>query len=160
MNPLRELVVGLAVERPTCFRLSDASPLFEVEGDNPSENEILSVGEFMIQELEADDLVSENELFQKVFYEVSDNLDKENFDPWKHFIYHPDGQISQLATNLLSEKYVESKRWTKAGAFMEREEDILDMLIPKIISEYKFRKIKIMQADIEKVRFSKFNMIY
>ncbi len=33
---------------------------------------------------------------------------------------------------------------------MEREEDILEVLIPKIINEYKFRKIKILQAEIEK----------
>ncbi len=126
------------------------APLFEEEGENPNETEILGVGQFMIQELEADDLVSENPLFQKIFYEVSDNLDIEKFDPWKHFVNHPDAEISQLATNLLSEKYVESKRWSKAGAFIEQEEDILDLLVPKIISRYKFHKIKIMEAEIEK----------
>lgn len=126
------------------------APLFEEESENPNETEMLCVGEFMIQELETDDLVSENPLFQKVFYEVSNILDNENIDTWKHFTQHADGEISQLATDLLSEKYVESKRWSKAGAFMEREEDILDLLIPKIISEYKFRKIKIMQTEIEK----------
>ncbi|MCF6334022.1 MAG: DNA primase [Draconibacterium sp.] len=124
--------------------------LFEEEDENPNETEVLSVGEFMIQELENDDLVSENPLFKKIFYEVRDNLDNEKFDSWKHFVNHPDGEISQLATNLLSEKYVESKRWSKAGAFTEQEEDILDILIPKIINRYKFRKIKIMQAEIEK----------
>lgn len=126
------------------------APLFEIEGDNPNETEMMSVGEFMIQELETDDLVSKNPLFQKVFYEVNNILDKEKFDTWKHFIHHPDEEISQLATNLLSEKYIESKRWSKAGAFMEKEEDILDVLIPKIVNEYKFRKIKIMQVEIEK----------
>ncbi len=125
------------------------SPLFEMEGETPEKTETISVGEFMIQELEADDLISENPLFRKVFYEVSENIEKENFDPWKYFVYHPDVEISQLATNLLSEKYIESKRWTKAGAFTEREEDILDILIPKIVNEYKFRKIRILETDIE-----------
>ena len=124
--------------------------LYELEGDNPNQKEEVSVGEFMVHELENDELVSENPLFRKIFYEVSDILDKENVDPWKYFIHNPDGEISQMATTLLSEKYIESKRWTKAGAFMEREEDILDFLIPKIINEYKFRKIKIIQAEIEK----------
>ncbi len=125
-------------------------PLFEIEEENAGQPQFISVGEFMIQELEADDLVSENPLFKKVFYEVSENIDTEDFDPWKYFVYHPDGEINQLATNLLSEKYVESKRWTKAGAFTEQEEDILDLLIPKIVNEYKFRKIKILETDIEK----------
>ncbi len=126
------------------------APLYEIEGDDSDETEMMSVGEFMIQELEADDLVSENPLFQKMFYEVSSILSQKDIDSWKHFTQHPDSEISQLATNLLSEKYIESKRWAKAGAFMEREEDILEVLIPKIINEYKFRKIKILQAEIEK----------
>jgi len=126
------------------------TPLFEYDDENSHTTEVMSVAEFMVHELESDDLVSENPLFQKIFYEVSEHLDNEDFDAWKHFIYHPDGEVSQLVTNLLSEKYVESKRWTKAGAFVERAEDILEVLIPKIVSEYKFRKIKILQAEIEK----------
>ncbi|HKI90452.1 MAG TPA: hypothetical protein VKA38_15610, partial [Draconibacterium sp.] len=125
------------------------APLFEVEGEEPNETEIMSVGEFMIKELEKDDLVSENLLFQQIFNEVKDNLGNENFDPWKHFIYHPSGEVSRLATDLLSEKFVESKRWTKAGAYTEKEEDILEWLIPKIIHEYKLRKIRVMMAGIE-----------
>ena len=77
-------------------------------------------------------------------------LDREGVDIWKHFINHPDSDISRIATDLLSEKYVESKRWSKAGAFMEKEEDILDVLILRIVAEYKFRKIRIMQDEIFK----------
>lgn len=126
------------------------TPMVEVEDKETKTVEVVRVGDFMIAELQNDDLVSENPLFQKVFYEVNDHLDDENFDVWKHFINNPDGEISRLATDLLSEKYVESKRWTKAGAFVEQAEDILEILTPKIVAEYKFRKIKIMQAEIEK----------
>jgi DNA primase len=58
--------------------------------------------------------------------------------------------VSKLATDLLSEKFVESKRWRKAGAYTEKEEDILDLLIPRIVHEYKLRKIGIMLEGIEK----------
>jgi DNA primase len=126
------------------------SPLFEIDGEKPGETEIVKVGEFMIEELENDELVSENHLFRTIFKEVKENLGNETFDPWKYFIYHPNGEISKLATDLLSEKFIESKRWTKAGAYTEKEEDILDMLIPKIIYEYKLTKIRIMMAGIEK----------
>ncbi len=127
------------------------APLFELENEeNPNETEIVKVGEFMINELENDDLVSGNQLFQIIFNEVKDNLENESFDPWKHFIYHPNGEVSKLSTDLLSEKFVESKRWSKAGAYTEKEEDILDLLIPKIIYEYKLRRIRMMMEDIEK----------
>jgi DNA primase len=126
------------------------SPLFEVETENQNETEIVTVGEFMIGELENDDLVSEHPLFKTIFNEVKENLENEDFDPWKNFVYHPRGEVSKLATDLLSEKFVESKRWRKAGAYTEKEEDILDLLIPRIVHEYKLRKIGIMLEGIEK----------
>lgn len=125
------------------------APLFEVESENTNETQIVKVGEFMIGELEKDELVSQNSLFQKIFFDIKENLKNDQFDPWKHFIYHTDGEVSKLATDLLSEKFVQSKRWTKAGAYSEKEEEILDLLIPKIINEYKLRKIKIMLDEIE-----------
>ncbi len=124
--------------------------IFEEEGENPNEIVEVKVSEYMIEELENDDLIPENPLFQKIFYEVKDNLGNGQFDPWKHFIYHPDGEVSQLATDLLSEKFIESKRWTKAGAFTEKEEEILDYLVPRIIYEYKLRRVKLMMEEIEK----------
>ncbi|MDD4424966.1 MAG: hypothetical protein PHS40_03475, partial [Mariniphaga sp.] len=81
--------------------------------------------------------------------DVKENLENDQFDPWKHFIYHANIEISKLATNLLSEKFIESRRWTKAGAFTESEEEILDYLVPRIIYEYKLRKIKQMMTEIE-----------
>ncbi len=124
--------------------------VFEAEEEEEEQNPLISVGEYMVDELESDELVSKNPMFQKIFYEVRDNLDNENFDPWKHFIYHPESEVSKFATDLLSDKYTESKRWTKAGAFTEKEAEILDILVPKIVNEYKFRKIRQMMSAIEK----------
>lgn len=124
--------------------------LFEAEGENPEDIVKVSVGEFMIAELETDNLVSDNELFRQIFYDVRDNLGNPDFHPWKFFIYHHDAQVSSLVTDLLSEKFIESKRWAKAGAYTEKAEDILDFLIPRIIYEYKLRKVKIMLTEIEK----------
>jgi DNA primase len=125
------------------------APLFETEGEKPGETRDIKVNEYMIDELESDDLVSENQLFQKIFFEVKENLENDNFDPWRYFIYHEDSDVSKLATDLLSEKFVESKRWAKAGAYTEKEEEILEFLVPRIVYEYKFRKIRLMLAEIE-----------
>jgi DNA primase len=124
-------------------------PLFELEGENPNETVLIKTGEFMIAELEKDDLISQNELFRIIFNEVKDNLENASFDPWKHFIYHPKSEVSALATDLLSEKFIESNIWKRGGGFTEQEEDILDLLIPKIINEYKARKIRMMLPAIE-----------
>ncbi len=125
------------------------APLFEVEVENQNETQLIRAGEYMVEELEKDDLVSENVLFEQIFEEVKINLDNPEFLPWKFFIYHPNSEISKLATDLLSEKFIESNIWKKGGGFTEAEEDILDLLIPKVINEYKAQKIRKMLPIIE-----------
>jgi DNA primase len=88
-------------------------------------------------------------LFRIIFNDVKENLENADFDPWKHFVYHANSEISALATDLLSEKFIESNIWKRGGGFTEREEDILDLLVPKIINEYKARKIRLMLPAIE-----------
>jgi DNA primase len=125
------------------------TPLFEEENEDTNQVEFWSVAKYMIYELEKDDLISENVLFQKIFDEVKANLETPDFDPWKYFVYHTDGEISKLTTDLLSEKFIESNIWKKGGGFTESEEEIIDWLIPKIIYEYKARKISLMLPQIE-----------
>jgi len=44
---------------------------------------------------------------------------------------------------------VESNIWKRGGGYTESEEDILDLLVPKVINEYKSRKIRMMLTEIE-----------
>ncbi len=124
--------------------------VFESDDENPEEDININVAEYMMGELENDDLVPENRLFRKIYDEVKEYLNDENYDLKRHFIYHSDAEVSSLVTNLLSEKFQESKRWAKAGAYTEKEEEILDYLVPRIVYEYKLLKIKLMLDDIEK----------
>jgi len=103
-----------------------------------------------LEEIENDGLYSDNELINQILDLFRENLDNENFKPLQFFTHHPDQKISQLASDLLSEKYVESKRWKRGGAFVEAENEILDLIVPKIVQEYKLRKVKNMLADLEK----------
>ncbi|WP_167604721.1 DNA primase [Maribellus sediminis] len=132
------------------FLLKHANAVIQLKIKGSKEAFETTVKEFMVTEIEADELVSENPLFQKVFYEVADHIEEAGFDPWRYFIYHADGEVSKLATDLLSDKYIESKRWKKAGAYTEAEEDILDILIPRIVNEYKLSKVKLILDEIEK----------
>ncbi len=125
-------------------------PLFELDGELPGEVQRINVGEYIIESLESDDLVPADEHFRTIFYECRDRLKEESFDPSKYFIYHTDAGVSKLATDLLTDKFIESKRWSRAGAYTEKEEDLLDYLVPRIINEYKLRKVKLLLAEIEK----------
>ena len=124
--------------------------VFEEEGGTPEETISISAGRFVLEEIENDGLYSDNELINQILDLFRENLDNENFKPLQFFTHHPDQKISQLASDLLSEKYVESKRWKRGGAFVEAENEILDLIVPKIVQEYKLRKVKNMLADLEK----------
>ena len=123
--------------------------VFEVEGDVPESKISISVGQFVLQEIENDDLRSDNEVINKMIDLFIDNLENSTFKPEQFFLHHNDPQISQLATHLIAEKYVESKVWRKGGAFIESEDEILDLIVPKIVQEYKLRKVKNMLKDLE-----------
>ncbi|HOI47810.1 MAG TPA: DNA primase [Prolixibacteraceae bacterium] len=126
------------------------SPLFEQESETPGQTEIISVGYFILAQLINDDLVSDKPEFKTIIEEMADRLEEDDFQPDRYFFHHPDARISRLAIDLLAEKWVESKRWSKAGSYTEKEEDILEWLVPKIVNEYKLRKVKYLLADIEK----------
>lgn len=124
--------------------------VFEEEGENPDETISISVGRFVLEEIENDGLNSDNALINQFLDFFRENLDNPDFKPMPFFTNHSDQRISQLASDLLSEKYTESKRWTRGGAFVEAEDEILDLIVPKVVQEYKLRKVKNMLTELEK----------
>ena len=124
-------------------------PLFEQEGENPGDSVIITVGEFILSQLEEAELVSNQHVFKTIVEETAERMDDPDFLPEKYFIYHHDREVSQTASTLLAEKWIESKRWSKAGAFTEKESEVLDWLIPKIVNEFKLMKIKEIHMTLE-----------
>jgi len=124
--------------------------VFEVEGDNPGETVTLTVGQYVLGEIDADGLESTDPEINRMLDVFRENAGNKEFDPSHFFINHPDAGFSKLASDLLTEKYVESKRWSKSGAFVESEADILDVLVPRYVQEYKLKKVKSMYRQIEK----------
>ena len=122
--------------------------VFEEEDEN-GEVFTFSVGQFVLEELENDGLRSDNELINRILDLFAENLENPDFNPTSFFIRSADPQISQLATDLLAERYIESKRWKKGGAFVEEEHEILDLLVPKIVQEYKLSKVRHLLRDLE-----------
>ena len=143
---------GLANEEKEVLRFLlkyGNEPLFELEDEEEGETEIILVGTYIISEIEDDDLVADNSIFQKFFHEFQKQNTVPGFNSSSYFVNHQDIELSRAASDLLSEKYIESKRWHKAGAYTEKEEDILDMLVPKIVNEYKIKKVREMLHELE-----------
>jgi DNA primase len=108
-----------------------------------------SAGQYILSELHTDGLVSVNPYFSSIVVTMEENLENKDFDPIRFFTQHPDSEISQYASNLMSEKYIESKRWSRGGAFIESEGELLPFLVPKLVQEYKLKNVKMLLKDIE-----------
>jgi len=122
--------------------------------ESPNQKKIIRCGDFIIDEVEKDGLVKEHSLLARFLNEAKEKMKDEDTDLTKYFIHHPDEKINQLASKLVSERHFESKRWHRAGSYAEKEEEILDLLIPKIVNEYKLihveKMLRVLEENIRK----------
>ena len=54
-----------------------------------------------------------------------------------------------MAANILSEPYELSKIWYKMDSFVETEQMKLGELLPKILDNYKMRRVEMLSRDID-----------
>lgn len=123
--------------------------VFEIEDETSHEVHTYTVGVYALSELHNDGLISVNPKVRAILSDMEQNLENKEFDPIRYFTQHPDNEISQYASNLLAEKYIESKRWSKGGAFIETESELLYLLVPKLIQEYKLKNVKVLLKKLE-----------
>ena len=123
--------------------------LFEIEPEGEGEKESVYVAEYILSELEADQMHSTAPIIKQVFDEYHEHLEDENFDGLKYFVNHPDYQISRFISDILSEKNKLSAFWKKRGNFIEEEHEILYQLVPRVLQEYKLRYISNMIAQTQ-----------
>lgn len=123
--------------------------IFEIEDEQTRQVKVLTVGAYVLSELHGDGLISVNQRVIHILSAMEENLGNKEFDPVSFFTQHPDSEISRYASDLLSEKYTESKRWSKAGAFIESESELLYLLVPKLVQEYKMRNVKMILKKLE-----------
>ncbi len=123
--------------------------IYEVENPATGEPDPVFVAGYILAELEADQMESVNPAIKAVLDEYRNHEDDENFDAIKYFVNHPDLQISQLVSDILSEKNKLSEFWRKRGSFIEEEHEILHQLVPKAVQECKLRYISWLIAQAE-----------
>jgi DNA primase len=123
--------------------------IFEVDNPATGETDPVYVAGYILTELEADQMESSNPVIKAVFDEYRAHTDDENFDAIKYFVNHPDLQISQLVSEILSEKNKLSQFWRKRGSFIEEEHEILYQLVPKVLQECKLRYISFLISQVE-----------
>lgn len=125
--------------------------VFKIEDEETHQINIYTVGVYVLSELQSDGLISENPRVRFILEELEKNIDNKEFDPIKYFTQYPDADISKYVSNVLADKHVQSKLWSKGGSYVESESEILYLLVPKLIQEYKLKNVKVMLKKLEQL---------
>jgi DNA primase len=122
--------------------------LFKIKDENDEERTVL-VLEYIIAEIQGDELALENQVYQEIFEEYIDNFKQNNILDQKHFINHPDSKISKLSAQLLAQAYDLSKIWKRHDNFIETEEMKLKEVVPETVNSFKNKKVIKALADLQ-----------
>jgi len=117
--------------------------LFHHEDDDDDDEIVIHVGQYIIDEVLNDELEFQNLSYKKVFDEYAKILPENDEIDNRHFINHPDPDISQIAVDLLTNRHTLSKIWAKHKAGLAQEPHFLENAVTKAIMVYKSKVLKV-----------------
>ena len=111
-----------------------------------SEDQIVRAGEYIISELQRDNVELNNPLYQLIMDEYMAHYKEPNWVAANYFQYHPNGDISQFAVNMLADKYQLSRMYAKQMVSenvvkevdMPSDVDILPDMVQRMLLELKY----------------------
>jgi hypothetical protein len=125
--------------------------VFTVESDIESKSQTyITVAEFIVEELERDDMVPLDSTLAKIFSIYSDSLKKNVPLSRYYFTHNPEIEISIKASEILAPGHTLSKIWERDTINPVAEELQLAKAIHKITNEYKWRRLKRLQKELSK----------
>jgi DNA primase len=141
------------------FKIEDSELIIkekEEENEEPEEDELYNVAEFIIDELSIDKLKFEDNVLQQIFDEYAQAIETETKPSEKFFINHHDDAIRKTSINMMSEAYELSKNWLdvhKISITLENAPTVIARAAVSSVYSLKIKKVEKMKRDImEKIK--------
>jgi DNA primase len=115
------------------------------EQEQPS----IRIDEFIIQELQRDNIVMGNALHAKIYQLYVDLLNEEKEPSEAFFVHHEEEAVSATSIDIISSRY-DLGNWESKNIFTSLEEDRLLRSVEKYLYYYKFTKVKQMINTIQR----------
>jgi DNA primase len=158
-NPLQVVFKGLkqankpdklntSLEESTLIRLMVLYGTYPIDFEYENENgevkiSTLNCATFIMSELERDLIEFSNTIFKKIYLEFTHKFETdETILNDKHFSQHSDPEISQAASEFLSQKH-ELSDWGKKEIFVPTENDKLFDLVNEAVIRLKSKQVKL-----------------
>ncbi len=123
----------------------------KVETSKKNKKEPTTVVEFIINEIEKDDLEFKTPLFKKIYNEFKKGVLEDTILKQEHFTTSADKEIMTLAVNIIAEKEKKhiSPEWLNKNVRTKAEVDILEDAVLEALYSYKATWAKV---EIDKIR--------
>ena len=118
----------------------------EVDGQPVTE----TVGEYILRELEEDDLLLLDPRWFVIQTEFRTHCRQVGFMPERYFMTYSEPEVNMAVADVLSEPYELSKIWQGVDAGARSERESLVEFLPKIVDNYKMRRVELMCRDIDR----------
>lgn len=121
--------------------------------DNQDDDEYcgseISTAQFIIEELEADDIYFSNPVYKKILDIYKKGIDEGIVPDQRFFINNEDESISKVAVDIISFPYSISEKWKELNVYVKMEtDDIVDTII-KTLLNFKSAWIKRLREKLQ-----------
>ena len=104
-------------------------------------NAMITVAEYIIREIQNDNLEFKNLIYKKVFEDVRNLIERKESVAEKYFIFSEDNLIRELAVDIYTSRYELSKVWKRKDTFIDIPGENLGIEVPKTVLAYKSKII-------------------
>ncbi|MBN4065908.1 DNA primase [Candidatus Amoebophilus asiaticus] len=116
--------------------------------DSKPEEKSSKVAQFIINELKNSNIEIENPLYKEIINEFEKCMSENKLIDDQYFIKHPNIQISNLASNMMSSNYETSKNWKeKYDIIVPEEKEKLTYATLSTLNRLKMRNVRKMMAE-------------
>jgi len=121
------------------FLLKFGNQKLHISGE---ENAEISVAQYIIREIQNDELEFTNLVYKQIFEDVKDLFERGEEVAERHFIYHDHAGVRGLAVDIFTSRYELSKVWKRKEAYVELPGENLGFEVPKSLLSYKMMVIE------------------
>jgi len=106
------------------------------------ENVQISVAQYIIREIQNDELEFTNLVYKQIFEDVKDLIESGKEVAERYFIYHDHAGVRELAVDIFTSRYELSKVWKRKEAYVEMPGENLGFEVPKSLLSYKMMVVE------------------
>jgi len=102
----------------------------------------ISVAQYIIREIQNDELEFTNLVYNQIFENVKDLIERGDEVAERYFVYHDHAGVRDLAVDIFTSRYELSKVWKRKEAYVELPGENLGFEVPKSLLSYKMMVIE------------------